>query len=426
MLEENIMKLIDKAEKNQEKQTTDTWIRNGNGKIKQNSPTNVVLFLNDNRFLKNAIKLNAFTEEIETTAIREGPIDIQEGSFKEEYYTDIKMYGEEKLGATFTQDALYQGIEKVARSNQYNPIVDYMNNALKSWDGKKRLKTIFCDFLGAEESETTFLITKLFFVGAVTKAYDPKFNFDYCLDLVGKQGVGKTLFFRRIAPLGYYTDAFSSFSDKDDVARMARNFIVNDDEMTATKNTSLEELKKFISLIQIQYRPPYARKDISKYKKFILVRTTNVLCYLKDKTGDRRYLPIGCYLNPKMNVAEELTSALVLQYWGEAVYWYKEKFKNLRLLNEKEKQLLVNQREKFRFTDDVDDELYELMNNKFKDQEFIPSHDINEIINPRGYRRIFNRIKEIMTNDYGYKANVAKRINGKAVKGYLRMQNKET
>ena len=34
------MKLIEKAEKNQEKQTTDDWIRNGNGKIKPNSPTN--------------------------------------------------------------------------------------------------------------------------------------------------------------------------------------------------------------------------------------------------------------------------------------------------------------------------------------------------------------------------------------------------
>ena len=423
-MEKDIDSSINEAEKNQEKQTTDEWIRNSNGKIKPNSPTHVVHFLSNNFLLKNAIKLNAFTEELETTTIKEGPIDIEEGAFKEDYYTDIRMYAEKELGVTFTQDALYQGVEKVARNNQYNPIVNYMDMAYKSWDQKKRLKTIFCDFLGAEESETTFLITRLFFTGAVATVYNSKANFDYCLDLVGSQGVGKTLFFRRMAPLGYYTDAFSSFSAKDDIARMARNFIVNDDEMTATKNTSFEELKKFISLIQIQYRPPYARKDISKDKKFILVRTTNIIYYLKDKTGDRRYLPIRCYPNPKMQVAEKLTPELVLQYWGEAIHWYKENPQGMRPFDENENQLLVNQREKFRFTDDVDEEIYELMHNEFKDQEFIASRDINEIINPHGYRRIFNRIKEIMTNDYNYKANVAKRINGKAVKGYLK--NKET
>lgn len=422
----DIASLINEAEKNQEKQTTNAWLRNGNGKIKPNSPTNVVLFLSNSRLFQNTIKLNAFTEEIEIGTIKEDLIDIQEGPLEEKYYTDIKMYAERKLGVTFTEDALYQGVEKVARSNQYNPIIDYMDNAYKSWDRKKRLKSIFCDFLGAEENETTFLITRLFFIGAVAKAYNPKVNFDYCLDLVGSQGVGKTLFLKRIAPLSYYTDAFSSFSDKDDVARMARNFIVNDDEMTATKNTSFEELKKFISLTRIQYRPPYGRKDISKDKKFVFARTTNDLYHLKDITGDRRYLPIRCHFKTKMKVAEKLDSELVLQYWGEAVHLYKENPEGMRPFSEEENKLLISQREKFRFTDEIDDDLFELMNNDFKDCEFIPSYEINGRINPHKFRSIANKVKNIMINTYGYKANVAKKVEGRTVKGYLRMQNKET
>ena len=57
----DIASLINEAEKNQEKQTPDIWIRNGNGKIKQNSPTNVVLFLSNSRLFQKAIKLNALS-----------------------------------------------------------------------------------------------------------------------------------------------------------------------------------------------------------------------------------------------------------------------------------------------------------------------------------------------------------------------------
>ncbi|TAT07607.1 virulence protein E, partial [Lactiplantibacillus plantarum] len=72
----------------------------------------------------------------------------------------------------------------------------------------------------------------------VAKAHNPKTKFDFVLDLVGGQGAGKTTFLQKIAPLGYYTDQFSTFDNKDDYAVMRRALIINDDEMTATNNAS--------------------------------------------------------------------------------------------------------------------------------------------------------------------------------------------
>ncbi|TAS93862.1 virulence-associated E family protein, partial [Lactiplantibacillus plantarum] len=66
------------------------------------------------------------------------------------------------------------------------------------------------------------------------------------------QGAGKTTFLQKIAPLGYYTDQFSTFDNKDDYAVMRRALIINDDEMTATNNASFEILKKFITLQEFE------------------------------------------------------------------------------------------------------------------------------------------------------------------------------
>lgn len=76
----------------------------------------------------------------------------------------------------------------------------------------------------------------------MAKAYEPKTKFDYILDLVGGQGAGKTTLLKKMAR-EWYTDQSTDFKDKDSYAIMLRALIVNDDEMTATNNSSFEILK---------------------------------------------------------------------------------------------------------------------------------------------------------------------------------------
>ena len=84
-------------------------------------------------------------------------------------------------------------------------------------------------------------------------------KFDYVLDLVGGQGAGKTTLLKKMGGK-FYTDQFTDFRDKDSYAIMLRALIVNDDEMTASNNSSFEDLKKFVSAEQLEFRSPYNRR----------------------------------------------------------------------------------------------------------------------------------------------------------------------
>lgn len=412
-----------KKQKEKNERNVIKWIENKDGNIKASSPTNVMLFIKSQSCFDGAFRLNEFTGLIEVTKpIQKNGMQIKKGILEDTVSTEIRMYAERTMNVTFTKDATDDGIQKVARDHSYNPIFDYMNEAYDEWDKHSRLQHVFHDFLGVEETETTDLITRLFFVGAVAKAYNPKTKFDFCLDLVGSQGTGKTVFLQRIAPLGYYTDQFTNFSDKDGIARMARNFIVNDDEMTATDKCSFEEIKKFISLTEFIFRPPYGRNDIYKDKGFVMARTTNNLYYLKDKTGDRRFLPLRCHKEHCKNVFEELTDKYVKQLWGEAVNLYKSKTVDISAHSKEESELLNEQREHFKYVDSVEEKIDELMENELKDKNFVSSKDLAWKVahcdSLASNRKLANQILNIMVNKYHFKAGKRKKISGKTVIGY--------
>ena len=67
-----------------------------------------------------------------------------------------------------------------------------MEEAEKSWDKRKRIGQMLQVYLGANQDPLVSKIAEMWMVGAVAKVYEPYVKFDYVLDLVGGQGVGKT------------------------------------------------------------------------------------------------------------------------------------------------------------------------------------------------------------------------------------------
>ena len=296
------------------------------GSLKTTSVKNVVLILKTDKNLQNLFKFNEFTNEVDVvknanlkTSI--GEINIAKGQYTDQVINGVELYIESSpkyKGAIFKNNVIDQGITNVAYMNSYNPVIDYMNEAYAKWDKKQRLDNYFVDFLGAPNNKTTALITELWFMGAVAKAYNPKTKFDFVLDLVGGQGVGKTSLLQKTAPLGLYTDQFNTFSNKDDFEVMKNALIVNDDEMTASNAASFEEIKKFITMQQFEYRKAYARKSETFQKKFVLARTTNEVKHLKDRSGDRRFISIFADVkHQKKSPITDLTDEYVQQVWGE-------------------------------------------------------------------------------------------------------------
>lgn len=393
------------------------------GQLKNNSLVNIEIILERDPILKDTFRFNEFTTEIDVVKSN-SELMFKTGQLVDSYVDQIASYIENNsdYGVLFDNKKIRSAITVIAMRHHYNPVIDYFDDAYKNWDHEERLNHIMGDYLGVEETSVTQLITKLFFVGAVAKAHNPKTKFDFVLDLVGGQGAGKTTFLQKIAPLGYYTDQFSTFDNKDDYAVMRRALIINDDEMTATNNASFEILKKFITLQEFEYRKPYGHQAERFAKNFVMARTTNELYYLKDKTGERRFLPLHVSkMRQKHHPVTDLTDKYVKQCWGEAMQLYKDGF-SFALTKEQEEEL-DQHRQTFMYTDELEDKIDEALSNQFKGKDFITNDELSLAVAPGidlvKNRKVANQISNIMVNRFGFRKKFRK-IDGKSARGYNR------
>lgn len=358
--------------------------------IKTTSTKNVALILQHDPNLKGILKFNRFTDEIDVVKpvtldlTKQGipKIVLKKGQLNDGIVNDIVLYisVSPEYKTTFKPNLVSQVIDSVARANSYNPVIDYFEKCLAKWDKKPRLDYFLQKYLGADESEATKLTVRLWFMGAVAKGYNPLTKFDYVLDLVGGQGIGKTTLLREIAPCGFYTDQFNSFTDKDDKAELKNALIVNDDEMTASNRSSFEVVKKFITEQVFRYRPSYGKYIMTFNKGFVMARTTNEVQHLKDKSGDRRFLSIKCdEKRQRVHPVEGLKQEEIDQVWGEAVYLWKHT-KDPFKLSPKQEAILADNRQQFLATSEVEDEIKVLLDGQFKDRKFISNQEMRQAL----------------------------------------------
>lgn len=411
--------------------------------IKSTALKNAFLIISNDAELKDIFKFNEFTQNVEVSIDKSidlrkygsGVIKFHKEVLKDIDITNLALYIESisDYRVTFKTQLLYDALEASARQHAYNPVVDYMNEAEKKWDGKNRLNDLFPKFLGADKSETTNLITELWFLGGIAKTYNPTAKFDLVLDLVGGQGTGKTTLLQKIAPRGMYTDQFTSFTDKDDLANMKDAFIVNDDEMDASNKSSFAEIKKFVTLQKFSYRKPYGKVAEEYPKHFILARTTNDKAHLRDRTGDRRFMTILVnQKNQKKLPFKDLTEDYVLQLWGEAVHLFKSfevNNKNPFILNDHQESLLKANRDQFRQTTALQDAIEDAINDQFaytkesdtKQNYIVPSDLAQYVFDDQNYfvknKKASGEVNGIMES-LGY-SKKPKKINHKLVKCFV-------
>ncbi|MDT2403187.1 VapE family protein [Enterococcus avium] len=242
----------------------------------------------------------------------------------------------------------------------------YLEQARSKWDGKPRIETLLHTYLGVEQSEYAFKGMLCLMLGAIQKVYQPKGKFDFVFDFVSGQGSGKTTFLQKLflEDKDFYTDSFSSFKEKDDYSIMQRCWCVNDDEMAVSDKTSFKILKKFASQKELEYRLPYARRSVRRAKTFVLVRTNNNEGHLKDRTGNRRFIPFRAskekqVYHPLDREGHAITSELVQQLWGEAMKFYEEIDRPAFYVDLE--QMAVEYQEEFLAVDSIDEIVYAVL-----------------------------------------------------------------
>ena len=322
---------------------------------------NLKKILNGDGKLKGAIQYNSFTYEIDLTKPLKLNGRILDGVIDDLIIREIRVYIATKYKIDYKKTDIADMLEVVAGEHSYNPLKSYLERCeseYKELVNQRDPFAILRHYLNIKDDEYNRIIMDLFFRGAVAKVFDPTVKFDFVLDLTGRQGVGKTQFFEGLFTHKYFTTV-ETFTDKDDKARMVRNWCVFDDEMVASKKASFSELKKFITETKLEYRPPYASSDRRLPKSFIIVRATNDHDYLNDLTGERRFLVAEVHKDTAYK-GRKWTEKDRRAFWGAMVVAWKSN-QSLTLTDEQEK--LVNDvRSRYKFVDEIDEDVDRYLN----------------------------------------------------------------
>jgi hypothetical protein len=182
---------------------------------------------------------------------------------------------------------------EIAHEHPYHPVCDYL--ASLRWDGVKRIDKWLTSYGGVKESPYSTAVGRMFLIAAVRRARHPGCKYDELLTLNSGQGFNKSTAIRKLCPdENWFSDDLPLNADsKEMIERTVGRWILEVSELQGLRKRENDQLKSQLSRqVDGPVRMAYARMSISRPRHFVLVGTTNVRYFLKDKTGERRFWPV--------------------------------------------------------------------------------------------------------------------------------------
>lgn len=222
------------------------------------------------------------------------------------------------VSKTTVEDAIF----KCAKDNTYDSAKDYIKSL--TWDRTPRLDTWLTQVYGAPSDAYHIAVGSNWIKGLVKRLIDPGCKFDYVLVLEGPQGTKKsTSLFILGGP--WHVETTMTTDNKDFFMQFRGKAIIEFSEGETLSRTEVKRLKAIITMQTDRYRTPFERSSQDFPRRCVFAMTTNETEYLKDDTGNRRWLPVSLSL-PEANI--EWLKEKREQLFAEAYY---------RLTNLKEK-----------------------------------------------------------------------------------------
>ena len=173
---------------------------------------------------------------------------------------------------------------------QFNPIREYIEN-LPGWDGEDHIVKL-ARYLPLKEQALFEHHFKKWLVRCVKCALEEHYFNKQCLVLVQpQQNSGKSTWCRFLCPpelRNYFAEDMTT--DKDARIQLARNFLINLDELSILAKKEINALKAYFSKTMINERLPYDRKNTSLHRICSFIGSTNRATFLNDETGSVRWL----------------------------------------------------------------------------------------------------------------------------------------
>lgn len=316
------------------------------------------------------------------------------------------LYYMETFYSLNSDKKVLSALEMISDANKFNPFIDMLNST--RWDGMHRLENLLPDYMGARRCKYTTECIKTLMLGVISRAYSPGTKFDYSIVLIGPQGIGKSTFFQKLCcdDEWYLENIKSLYNDKEAAEKIQGKLIVEFNEMLGLRNDEIA--KSFLTQLADDYREPYKRRVEKRKRTCVFIATTNKTDFLTDKTGNRRYLPIECCVEPiqkSLFIDGETLRAEFLQVWSEVYEIYKSGRFSL-VLSEDMSQYAKNLRDNFEIDDPMVGAIQSWLDNYEEDYvcNVMIAKDLFE--SDSNNKKLINDIAEIMrTKIKGWERN---------------------
>lgn len=296
--------------------------RSGNGNMVQSIDNVVTVLANDSalagRFYYDA---RAYTRMV--TAPLPWDSEPAERQVRDSDYTGLACYLEREYGLMSKQKAM-DAVMTVCDQNRRNLVTEWLDSLV--WDGEERMDWLLPMFLGCDADDYSVGAIRMLMYGAIARAYRPGTKFDYMPVLIGPQGIGKSMFVRRLCGNdAWYCDNLNTLEGDTAAEKLRGMWFVEMAELLAVKKQSaVEAVKAFITSMTDTLRPKYGRETEQRPRACVFVGTTNNGQFLTDTTGNRRFLPIECGRHEAgKSLFDADTPAWFEQAWAEAVTKFK-------------------------------------------------------------------------------------------------------
>jgi predicted P-loop ATPase len=212
----------------------------------------------------------------------------------------------------------------IAQLNEYCPIENYLEQIHKTIL-PCQINDLATRYLGTNNPLYDVYLKKTL-IGAVARIYQPGCKVDTALILNGKQGIGKSTFFKVLGGQ-YYSDCLGGDNSRDNLMLLHSFWIHEWSEFDKiTRKKEVEDVKAFLACPVDTFKPMYSTSTTSYPRRCVIVGSVNADQFLQDPTGHRRFWVIPCsekVIDTKLlsNERDAIWSASVAAYLsGEQ--WY--------------------------------------------------------------------------------------------------------
>lgn len=301
--------------------------KDGNEKSRKliQSVKNFEITLDNDSRLKGKIKFDEFSQQ--TYLMGSTPWETSRNNYRAwSSFDDSALFAilQSDYGLSSRND-YFDALKNVAMRNRFHPVRDLLNSL--KWDEREHIRGLLPDYLGAEDTEYTYQVWRLWMLGAVSRIFQPGCKFDYTVIFQGRQGLGKSTFLQLMALNdGWFNDSLDSLDSDKAAQSLMGSWIIELAELKSLARTAggVDSVKRFLTATQDKYRVPYERRADIFLRQSVFAGTTNKSDFLQDETGNRRFLIVQTGVHePKKNLFDPEAMSDIKAAWAEAVHIYK-------------------------------------------------------------------------------------------------------